>query len=168
MTNFKRSLTLSLVLHVSPLLLMLFLTGGGSGDGGRSGDNSQIIPKLAKDEPVEIEIVKTDGFIQKKKPVVPHEKDSCKDFFGGIGIETRLQITHGGYSNAINKVYSNYPADISGLQVGDIIVSNNDIRGEVGTEVSLIILRDGANMQVKMIRDKICIEKPIKETEVGP
>jgi len=111
----------------------------------------------------EIKDKKTDeGKTKDKKPglvtepaKMVHENDDCKRWFGGIGI-TVTNLNALGVE--ILKVHHGYPAERAGLMAGDVIihVSDREIRGEVGTEVTLTVLRSGAPIMFTMLRDKIC------------
>ncbi len=155
MKNMKRSLALSMFLHMLPILLFFFLGGGDTSNGDKNKGKGQeqqagdILPKPNdKDTPTEIELVKLDGI--KKPKVVPHEKDDCIEFFGGIG------IMHG-FNNVITSAPSGYPAANSGIKPGDRVISPIElIRGEIGTEVEVSYENENGIHTVKLIRDKIC------------
>jgi len=59
------------------------------------------------------------------------------------------------------EVHKGCPADLAGFKPGDLILNqNNQLRGEVGTEVSIdYITREGHSGTIKVIRDKICYEE---------
>ncbi len=80
---------------------------------------------------------------------VGEEKD-CEDWFGGVG------ITHS--FREIIKVNKGYPAEKAGVKVGDIILNEEELRGEVGTEVTMLIIRDGDPLEFTFERGKICTE----------
>jgi len=67
--------------------------------------------------------------------IVPKEDKSdraCLDSFGGIGLL--------GFP-LVEKVYPGYIAYKSGIRAGDVIHSNEEIRGKVGTEVVVTVTR---------------------------
>lgn len=157
---FKRSVAISLALHMLPLVLMLFLGGGGNGkkgdkDGKGNGspkDNGDIAPKPSEqDKPTEIEIVEIKGPLKKPKPVIPHEKDDCIQSYGGIG------IMHSPYDNTVIDAPQGYPASNAGIKVGDhIITPVESLRGEPGTEVEVTFSNEDGLHTVTLVRDKIC------------
>jgi C-terminal processing protease CtpA/Prc len=55
-------------------------------------------------------------------------------------------------------VFAGYPADIAGLQVGDVILlaSDKEIIGPPGTLLRLMILRNGVTFAIIIIRGKVC------------
>lgn len=144
-----------------PILLMLFMTGGGSGNGdeqdqgGGQGAKQEgdILPKPSDAEPVEVQIVEI-GPAVKKKLNIPHEADDCPDFFGGIG------IMHTHIGNVITSAPEGYPAANAGIKVGDRLVTPVDgIRGEPGTEVEVTFENETGLHTVTITRDKICTSK---------
>lgn len=164
----RRAFAISLLIHSLPILIMLLFTGGSSGSGdqrqtnrkpGGAEETGKIIPKPSKQEPVEVEIVQADGISTKKKPQVPHEKEKCTKFFGGIGIQM-MGIDRG---LVVLDAVSGYPAANAGIKPWDLITSPkaNDIKGEVGTEVEVVYTAiDGSGEhKVTLVRDKICTEK---------
>ncbi len=78
----------------------------------------------------------------------------------------------------------NSPAETAGLQPGDLIIAvngkeytgdemtqmSNDIKGEEGTEVTLTILRNNENIEIKVKREKIKVnpvESKVLENNIG-
>lgn len=136
---------ISVVVH---LVLIFFQMGSsGKGRGGSGHKNESIAPKENKNEKIDVVIV---GPGEKKKKSPKHAGDKCKDYFGGIG------ITISPINGQILYVYPDYPAADAGILIGDIISSNEEIRGPVGSPVAINVLRDGQSFSVVLIRDKIC------------
>lgn len=75
------------------------------------------------------------------------EGKSCEHFYGGIGIT--------GYPK-IETVHPGYPAEKIGIQVGDLVYSIEDIRGEPGTQVEIKIVSGNTERNVIVTREKIC------------
>ncbi|HIZ55079.1 MAG TPA: PDZ domain-containing protein, partial [Firmicutes bacterium] len=85
----------------------------------------------------------------------------------GIGV-TGIQDPETGYIR-VESVYKGSPADLAGLRAGDLLTAVdgtgvlevgyeeaiNQIRGEEGTSVSLTFLRDGAEQDLHIVRQKI-------------
>jgi hypothetical protein len=84
------------------------------------------------------------------RKAVPHASDKCKTFYGGIGVQSQVR--------EIEAVYRGYPAHLAGIKVGDLIVSDGPIRGEIGTPVTIVIQRGMRNITFHLIRDKICTD----------
>lgn len=166
---FPRALLLSLLIHT---LLSLLFTGGkgnGDGEGEKEGQQQQninvkIIEKPAEEDkealppPPEnkskIKILKKKQEAEKKK-APPVE---CKEWYGGIGINQD-------FFDQVVIVHPGYPAHKAGLKSGDKILSPKmaNIRGEPGTEVVLLVQRNGQILTFYIIRDKICTDKLNKE-----
>lgn len=104
-------------------------SGEGSNGDGGDSDNKKIITKGE------------DG-----------EGEPCDDWYGGIGI---IQD----FENEITYVAPGYPADNAGIRLGDVIVSQGEIRGEPGTILELTIFRKKIKLTFKLIREKICTYK---------
>jgi hypothetical protein len=95
-------------------------------------------------ESVSVEIVSIDDV---------YGETPCDNWYGGIGIVQDILGT-------ITQVAPGYPAYRAGLKVGDVIFSygNGPIRGEIGTEVIVIIVRNQETMTLTLVREKICVE----------
>ena len=95
------------------------------------------------------------GFLPKKKSTNSNKEKSkkteCTSYYGGIGISIDF-----GLMDRITEVHSGYPGDLGGLKVNDYIIHGEEITGEVGTSVSVTILRDGLFHTFNFIRKKIC------------
>ncbi len=102
--------------------------------------------------------------------------------YAGIGALLQKNIETGEVN--ITKVYSDTPAEKSGLQAGDSIVSADEylavdmdldefvqhIRGEEGTSVALVISRDGEEMTITCERETIAtptVESKMLENNIG-
>lgn len=146
-----KDITKSSVLHALLLLAFIYMPFGGSGEEeGEKGKSKKpeytevdILPP-----PVEEEAVTAEGDLEALKKIAPHAGDKCASFFGGIGIQES--------SFAIVTVYPGYPADRAGILPGDEVLSTNEIRGEVGTPVTVVVIRNGVRIEFHLIRDKIC------------
>lgn len=88
--------------------------------------------------------------------------------FGGIGV----QIAYVDEKMVIDSVLKGTPAERSGVLAGDVVVSvdgksvseipfgliTNYVRGDVGTEVVLGILRNGETLDITIMREQIMVE----------
>jgi C-terminal processing protease CtpA/Prc len=183
----RRSLVLSLALHSSLVAAVLFHGGGGLGNGNSDVDgkgdgkgqaqtaggkdpngkgnapeqNGNIIDKPVKATLVpEKEIEKQIEKDRKSQMALEEKarqekakklKDECPFYYGGIGIS---QI-----GNSVGHAFEGYPAANAGIRDGDVIISDIDnIRGEVGTPVTVVVMRNGNVLTFELIRDKICVE----------
>jgi hypothetical protein len=164
--GFKRGLKYSVCLHA---LLLLILSGhlpgcsrgGGDGDQERQKQDKQAKEdrKIAPKRPDVVELVL--GKVPKEPEVpsyqrVAHDKDECKDFFGGIGVYFD-SLSARGY--VVLDAPAGYPAAKAGIGPGTKIVNGSSIRGEVGTMVDVITeAPDGTQTTLRLVRDKICLE----------
>lgn len=142
------ALGISLFLHIFLLILILGGKSGGGGPGSGNlppGNQDVIIVEKREDQDVG---KKGPG----KGPAPKKVEESCKQSFGGIGVEYQLD-------GLITTVYAGYPAAAIGLLEGDIIRSSlKEIRGEIGSDVTVLIQRGVEMLPVTMTRAKICIE----------
>ena len=113
-------------------------------------EHGQIIPK-EQDKPVEVEIVEGEGIGQAK-----HASARCRDFFGGIGIQYGPSL-----SGVVAAVYIDYPAYDAGIRPDDVIVSPglDEVKGEIGTKVTVTWQNASGRHTAVLIRDKICIQR---------
>lgn len=85
--------------------------------------------------------------------------------FGGVGVQ--VEYNHTEKTILVNQVFEGGPADVSGMKVGDYIVGIDGktfeemggylnvvyyIRGEVGTSVTVTVLRGGERLDLTMTR----------------
>lgn len=144
--------------------------GGGDGDsqeksetqGEHSQEKEEQIAEKQPDVPMEITIIEQtqeerDALIEKARR---KEIAECEPHFGGLGIE------YDGKTGIINKVYKYYPASDAGIQVGDQILSPQirEIRGEIGTDVTLVVNRNGQTFSQIITRGRICLTDAKKES----
>ena len=102
--------------------------------------------------------------------------------FGGIGV--MVEYNHNDESIMVSTVFPDGPADKAGFKVGDFIhaingelISDigylkavNKIRGEIGTEVSVTVLRDGEPLELVAIRAEVVeqsVTYEITEDNIG-
>ena len=102
--------------------------------------------------------------------------------FYGIGASMSKQL--GTDEITIINVYEDSPADKAGLKAGDILYKVDDqetagyeldtvvswIKGEKGTSVVLYVLRDGKEIEITAVRDKIEVQTvayEMKEDQIG-
>lgn len=161
----RNSFIASLLLH---LLLFVLVAYKGLSQGGEEGKpqgqpdaiTAEIIDKL----PEEDASSSPDEGLGEVPPVErpAHADDDCAEFFGGIGITQGGQRDQFGnqVEMIVTTVHHGYPAEKAGIQVGDYIISREEIRGEIGTKVTVIVNRNGQILTFDMIRDKICTTPP--------
>lgn len=91
-----------------------------------------------------------------------HADDDCTEFFGGIGITQSGRRDQFGnqLEMIVTDVHRGYPAEKAGIQVGDNLTSSEEIRGEIGTPITVYATRNGETLTFNMIRDKICTTPP--------
>lgn len=153
----KKSLFASIALHLIPVFILLLLNGSG-GLGGKEKEGS--LGANGKDEhitekpPVEVDVVAVSGTGKEKKKQSKNQKESkCETYFGGIG------VVFNPLSRIVLQVPEGYPAYEIGIRPGDMILSDNEISGKIGTEVTVILQRGDDQYRAVMIREKICTEK---------
>lgn len=150
----KSSFYLSLGLH---LLLLSFLVvpncGGKSNEeqekNANNSDNQEIVPK-GQDVP---------SSPQEITLIIGHPKstkgEDCPNgrWYGGIGVE------HNVLDQTIQTVVAGYPAEKSGIKIGDVVLGDLEkIKGEPGTPVTIWVRRGIQILRFDMLRDKICIK----------
>lgn len=161
----KRSLAQSLILHTLLIIPLVMFTPKGTGNGDREGeahggakDAGQIVPKEIAGETEQPKVIEV-TIVDKAKPKQKH-KDATKGvkeckgdaWYGGIGIQ------HNGLSGEVDEVVPGYPAAQAGILPGDrILGGGDDIRGEPGTEVTVVVTRHGIILTFHMVRAKVCL-----------
>lgn len=155
-------IALSTVLHILLFVWMTGLPGNYLSDEANGeypedgvneqmGDNKKIVNR-----PVEIEIVTPLEDAEDGDQANSGKKENCLSWFGGVGVMISPE-------GLIYVVYSGYPAEKAGIQVGDIVRGNGYGRliGEVGTPVDIEIYRPSTNQRFNLtiVREKICIEE---------
>lgn len=80
----------------------------------------------------------------------------CKQWFGGVG----LTLNALGPGLIVLNAHKFYPAATSGIVPGDIILTPvSEMKGEVGSDVNVEVIRDGKLLTFTMKRGKICIDE---------
>lgn len=150
---------ISVLLH-GMLFVGLGVASGGEGSqkansehtegNGGMGDQGKIITVELKAD------VEPSDVLAPEAPKAIKVKDECKRSFGGIGIIFSSEDYRNGY---IAEVAPGYPAAVAGLQVGDHIknIDGTDIKGEIGTPVTLQVERAGQLYLITLTRAKICV-----------
>lgn len=105
--------------------------------------------------------------------------ESIENNFVGIGV----RVHNTGTYLTITTVFRNSPADLSGLQKGDVIVGVDGqsveglvmdevvdlIKGEENTKVTITVLRDGKMLDVDVIRQQVntTVEGEVLDNNIG-
>lgn len=180
--NMKRSFMWSLLVHGTLLALLVFNgfhapSSGNPPGGGTPEEQAKAEQQAKEDRTVQVEIIdppkKSDEEAQKKAEedgllaAAPHLKDECPDFFGGIGI-TESYVPNGYNDQArgrivVMEVHHGYPAESAGILVGDELLNSTEIRGEIGSKVTVLVNRRGQMISFEISRDKICTTPPTKK-----
>jgi len=159
----KRAFSLSTLIHACIVTAFIFsLPKGCTGDrgngkehkqaSGTSGEKSTAFTEAAKDDGT-VEIL-SEGEVE--VPAKQKVKHTCKESFGGIGIQMGL------YSEVV-EIPEWYPAYKAGIRLGDIILNNESIRGEPGTFVSVRVLRKNEELTFIIKRGIICYKTEEKK-----
>lgn len=121
-----------------------------------------VAPPKSKESETSIQKVEKEE--EAMLPVPSHLTDECKDFFGGIGITNKMVPNYATnrYDAVVSEIFPGYPASKSGIQINDVLLDPDNIRGEIGTHVSVPVLRNGEPITFDLIRDKICTEAQSK------
>ena len=110
------------------------------------------------------------------------ETDDMNGVFTGIGIQVEHNVAED--TTIIVAILQNSPAETAGFEIGDHIYAVDgvtveevgysqamkNIRGPIGTEVTVTVLRDGNQLDIKAIRDlvvEITIEYEVTEDGYG-
>lgn len=152
-----KDIRFSSLLHT--LILLVLLTLPHHGDKGNAEEEANgtraqreeplavtIIDPPKKDEEV---VVEEDAELEALKKLAPHAGEQCEHFYGGIGIIEGVE--------GVTEVYPGYPAALAGIEVGDFIKSGEAIRGEIGTPVTVVVVRGLRTITFELVRDKICV-----------
>ena len=138
----------------------------GTKAGGSANEKVQILVQYQQPTQAAPTVKKSDVSIKKKQQQKRKRKEhpDCRgaketNWYGGIGIQT----FHGNDgTETIDTAYEGYPAAEAGLVPGDKIVSilegGPDIRGEPGSKLTLVILKNNDNkpFTISLIRAKVC------------
>ncbi len=174
----KKAVRLSLLLHMSPLLLLMHIPGCGGGSGkGKGGEKKPPTEQGSQQPPqtpdildvpksIDVDTVTEHDINGYKKAIkkkftprkCPHES------YGGIGIQYGLD------RYIITVVPSAYPAAKAGVEIGDELTDDpadiEKYRGEVGGEVTVNVRKpDGSLKNYTMLREKICLKDEKNEKE---
>lgn len=154
----RTGLIVSLLIHI--LLLALLVIGGhGKGNGdtdkknkGKGEEQSTLVPngdKPKDDSSVEVDIIKA---IPKNSNAPKAPECTPEKSYGGIGIVLNF------FENSIDECPEYYPAFKAGLRKGDIILGQDEIRGEPGTQITISVKRQSEILTFTVTREKICTE----------
>lgn len=151
----RKSIFLSISLHV---LLVLFYTS-------LLTKNSDTKNKKQAAKSIEVQVIENQEktpseetlVLEKDKPGEnknSSKNDKCDSYYGGIGVQQDILTLK------LLKVYSGYAADRAGLRAGDIIqsIAGEEIKGEIGTTLSLRVIRNSTEFTITIVREKICYE----------
>ena len=159
-------LLISFIMHLS-LAALMFISLGGQGSGNSDGkepggpgqdEKGDIAPPPSKT--IEIVLEEPIEGLNRPRPS-PKPKTAkapdCKDhhWYGGVGVQ------HSGGPSVYVQITDcppGYPAYEAGVRVNDILLNPNDLRGEPGTPVTIMVERRGETMVFKTKRTKICTE----------
>lgn len=185
----KRAILGSLLLHSLPLVLILTLGLGGTGQGNCEGPNCTDKPqqgdgktggsgnsqddlepgKKIQDKPLEIMQVtpEVQDLIRKQEDQMALEEEQRKK-----QEEARkkaldeckdffggIGVTFDLFDRTISEVHKGYPAERAGIRVGDRLSSIEPIRGEPGTKVEILVIRGEQEILMEITREKICLEE---------
>jgi hypothetical protein len=176
--KFKKAVRLSLLLHMSPLLLLMHIPGcgggGGKGKGGEKKPPTEQGPQQQSNGPGIKEMPKSidvdtvtehdiNGYKKAMKKKFKPRKCPSKSY-GGVGIQ------YGPEKLIVDFAPSEYPAGKAGVEVGDELTDDaadiEKYRGEVGGEVTINVRKpDGSLKNYTMLREKICLKDEKNEKE---
>lgn len=155
----KKPFVLSMICHALIIFGALGLPkgcgGGGDGDGTNPPATNVVKFEPKPDqEPQEVSIIHEKGPGDRVKKSV---KKKCTSLtYGGIGVTFSLMLS--GRENAliVDGVAPGYVAESIGIKIGDVISSTEEIKGKVGTPVTLTIRSNGTVRTMTVLRDEIC------------
>lgn len=172
--NARKAVRLSVLLHMSPLILFAHIPGCGGGktnakEGSKPNSQSEMRESerqeiLAKPKSVDVENV-TEADLNGYKKVIKKRfkvRDCPGLSYGGIGIQFNYDLFNK-LKMTINDVPAGYPAAKAGVEVGDELIDDSenvaDYCGEVGKEVTVAVKKpDGTIKNYVMLREKICLK----------
>jgi hypothetical protein len=133
--------------------------------------------------PVEVELINPPPPKTEPEPgqgiemAVEFKKEECATdnpkikTYGGIGLQFAPVMSKGPNNQMVatnplqfqvSLVPKGYPADKAGIQPGDIIEGDPlRFRGEIGSPITVQVIRNGRKMNFNMQRVKICYEAPV-------
>lgn len=142
--NFKKSLSISLLIHAIPLfLLLLTVASTPSNSKPNSSRKTEFTPPPNEYVSVDVITVK----MPQKASKLTKEAPRCDKWYGGVGLTHSL--------GRVTSAPEYYPAFIAGVRQNDFLL-NDDLKGEVGTEVIIQVLRGNDILKFVAIRAKIC------------
>jgi len=163
----KKGVRWSLLVHATLLILLASRFGmdpsAGDKKGGSEGEESdkqgleqsievEIVDPPSQDHDTQISMIEADDIGK-----TPHASDECKEFYGGIGIHQMYTTYEDGTDRVVVfEVHPGYPAHRAGIEPGDALLNSGEIRGEIGTPVTVHTLKKGKPVTYSLIRDKIC------------
>jgi hypothetical protein len=160
--SIRKSFAISLFIHGALLYAMGLNFNKAQGFPGGNSDAKQdnkavkdsLDGKQIVEKPTEVTLVEQPKPEVKGpgKKVPKHKKmTTCKQSFGGVGI---LYANHEG---EVEIAYTGYPAANAGIMTGDIILNAGEIRGPIGSLVTINVLRGSLNLNFEVTRAKICL-----------
>lgn len=82
---------------------------------------------------------------------IPNGGKKCEHFYIGLGISYSL------LTGEISDVAKGSPADFNDMRIGDVLGTVEDFMGlEVGTQVDVVLIRNGITIVKKIKIEKIC------------
>lgn len=156
---------ISIILHISlaaAMSLMIGPSGQESEQGSKDRQRSismRLLDKPHNSDPKKEVIPEKESGVRIRKEKLPPEQTvvdhPCENFYTGIGITTL------GDNCRVDTVAVGYPAYRAGIQVGDLIISDDLTcpgRGPIGTLLTIKILRGNKALTKTLVREKICTE----------
>lgn len=144
--TYRKSLFISIILHCLPFILFLFVSSNNNNQNNKpnkSINSAKLAPPPGQTTTIDVVEYKHVNK-QPRKPKVEHK---CKEWYGGVGVVHRLGI--------VQEAPSGYPAAEAGVLPGDLLLNDN-LKGEVGTEVTIKVLRGENFLNFVVTRAKIC------------
>jgi len=154
--------TISLIIHIAPILILRGL--GGGGDSKVEGEDVNFSPRKT----IKVNIInqlpknstKKPQIVVKEVTKVP-EPNECKDYYFGLGY---TRMSYGDWCR-VTDVSPNSPADRAGLRIDSLVLATEDGecpgRGPDGTKVEVSFSKTEIDPVATVIltREKICTEK---------
>jgi len=159
--NPKKAIQLSLLLHLSPLILFTYIPSCNKGNGNvqhgnkNTNDSNKIKNnKFQELESFDVDTI-TESDLNSYKKVIQKRFTARKcvgPSYIGIGIGYR--------DKTVTEVPLVYPAAKAGVEVRDILMDNKDYSGEVGTEVEVLVKKqNGTVKNYTMLLERICLRE---------
>jgi hypothetical protein len=170
----KKSIPLSIALHLT--LLFLLAHGGGDGEGNGKGnpggsqgteDKGHFLGQPV-DSPIDVVSIPKQKLnklaLEREKKIKKFKTDCGTDAYGGIGVTGPGGDNDTKTAMLVSEVGPGTPAEMAGIKPNDLLLGDEVLRGKPGTSVNVEVssLNGTPKRTVTIIRQLICFSKDKK------